>query len=206
MISEIEDYFTRGCGRCERFGSPQCATAVWAVGLSSLRRICLESGLHETVKWGHPCYMHASRNIALIGAFQGDFRLSFFNAALMKDPHGILEKRGPNTKHPDMIRFVGNGQPTAREAEVRAYLHEAMEYAEDGIRPPKDDSAPDLPAELAEALNTDPVLAEAFSKLTPGRQKSYVINLNGAKRAATRVARITKFRGRILKGKGAMER
>ena len=50
--------------------------------------------------------MHAQRNIVIIGAVHGNFRLSFFNAALMKDPEGVLEKQGPNTRHPDMIRFT----------------------------------------------------------------------------------------------------
>jgi uncharacterized protein YdeI (YjbR/CyaY-like superfamily) len=42
--------------------------------------------------------------------------------------------------------------------------------------------------------------------LTPGRQRSYVIALSLAQKSATRVARIVAFRGKILAGKGAMER
>jgi uncharacterized protein YdeI (YjbR/CyaY-like superfamily) len=81
-----------------------------------------------------------------------------------------------------------------------------MGYAEQGIVPEK--AAPEivLPDELVEALDADPELAEAFHALTPGRQRSYVINLNGAKAAATRLARIAKFRDKILAGKGATER
>jgi len=59
---------------------------------------------------------------------------------------------------------------------------------------------------LTEALDADPELAEAFQALTPGRQKSYLFNLNQAKQPATRMARIEKFRGRILEGKGLLER
>ncbi len=206
MISEIDDYFARGCGRCDRFDTPACSTKLWAEGLSHLRSVCRESGLEESVKWGHPCYMHAGRNIAIIGAFQGDFRLSFFNAALMNDPDGILEKQGPNTQHPGMIRFTRNDQVAARADTIRSYLREAMEYAEAGKTPPRDSSVPALPEELAEALDADPALAEAFHALTPGRQRSYVINLSGAKKPETRVTRIIKFRGRILEGKGATER
>ena len=55
--------------------------------------------------------MHGGRNVAIIGAFRGDYRLSSFNAALMKDPGGVLEKQGANTQHPDMIRFMDNAQP-----------------------------------------------------------------------------------------------
>lgn len=86
MISGVEDFFTRGCGRCPRFDTPDCSTRRWTQGLLDLRSICLSAGLGETVKWGHPCYTHAGRNIAIIGAFLGDFRLSFFNS---RDRTGI---------------------------------------------------------------------------------------------------------------------
>lgn len=174
--------------------------------MHELRRICLDSGLVETVKWGHPCYMHAGRNIALIGAFRGDFRISFLNAALLKDPEDVLEKRGPNTRHPDMIRFDGNAQVARMQPVILSYLKEAMGYAEAGIKPPKLESEVELPDELVEALDTDPELAEAFHSLTPGRQKSYAINLNAAKNPETRISRIAKFRNKILAGKGALER
>ena len=206
MITEIEEYFTTGCGRCERFATADCSTRQWADGLTELRSICRDAGLVETVKWGHPCYMHADRNIAIIGALRNDFRLSFFNAALMKDPEGILERPGPNTQHADMIRFTGNSQVAEREPVIVAYLEEAMGYAEAGIKPPKVQGELELPDELVEALGSDPELADAFHNLTPGRRKSYVINLNSAKKTETRVSRIAKFRSKILAGKGAMER
>lgn len=206
MITAIEDYFTLGCGRCARFATADCSTRLWSGGLQDLRRICLGVGLTETVKWGHPCYMHAGRNIAIIGAFRGDFRLSFFDAALMKDPEGVLEMQGANARHRDMFRFTASDQVAVREPVIRAYLTEAMGYAEAGIKPPKDESEIDLPEELVEALDADPELAEAFHRLTPGRQRSYVIALNGAKASATRMARIAKFRGHIIAGKGATER
>ncbi len=206
MITDIEDFFAKGCGRCERFATPDCSTRAWAPGLSDLRRICLAAGLSETVKWGHPSYMHADRNIAICGAFRGDFRMTFFNAALMTDPEGVLEKQGPNTRHADAIRFTDNAQVTRMEPVIRSYLKEAMGYAEAGVRPPKEVSEIDLPDEMTEALDADPDLAEAFHALTPGRQKSYAINLNSAKTPATRVSRIARFRDHIIAGKGALDR
>ena len=55
-------------------------------------------------------------------------------------------------------------------------------------------------------MDADPEMAEAFWALTPGRQRSYVIHLASAKTSATRVARIERVRGKILAGKGALER
>lgn len=206
MITDIEDYFTKGCGRCTRFATPDCSTRQWALGLKDLRRICLDAGLVEKVKWAHPCYMHSRRNIAIIGALRGDFRLSFMNAALMKDPESVLEKQGANTRYPDMIRFTSNAQVAEMEPTIHAYLKEAMGYADAGVKPPRKEHELDLPDELVIAMDADPELAEAFHNLTPGRQRSYVINLSSAKAAATRMSRIARFRDHILAGKGATER
>ncbi len=206
MISEIDAYFTKGCGRCARFDTPDCSVRQWLPGLVALRDLCRGAGLTETVKWGHPCYTHAGRNICLIGALRGDFRLSFFNAALMRDPDGVLERQGPNTPHPDVMRFASAAEVMAHAATIRAYLAEAMGYAEAGIKAPKAADAPDLPDELVQALDADGELAEAFHALTPGRQRSYVVNLSTAKTAETRHRRIAGFRTQILAGKGALER
>ena len=206
MITDIEDYFTKGCGRCARFATPDCSTRRWIDGLNELRRICLAQGLEETVKWAHPCYMHAGRNIALFGAFRSDFRLSFMNAALMRDPEGVLEPIGPNAKQPAMFRFTDNADVKRMEPIIAAYLKEAMGYAEAGIRPEREETELDMPDELVDALDSDPELAEAYHDLTPGRQKSYLFNLSTAKKSETRVARIAKFRDKILAGKGAQER
>lgn len=206
MITDIEDFFAKGCGRCERFATPDCSTRRWAEGLRQVRALCLDLGLVETVKWGHPCYMHAGRNIAVLGAFRQDMRLSFFNAALLSDPRGVLERQGPNTRHPDMIRFTDVARVAALMPVLRSYLTEAMDHAVAGIRPAPEKSELELPQELVETMAADVELAEAFHALTPGRQRSHVIHLTSAKKAETRVARISALRGRILAGKGAQER
>ena len=144
--------------------------------------------------------------IRVIGALQGEFRLSFFNAALMTDPEGVLRKQGPNTQHRDVMRFESTGDVIRLEPTILAYLAEAMDYAERGIRPRKEPSVLELPEELVEALDADPELAEAFHWLTPGRQKSYVIHLNQATKSETRIARIGRARPKIIAGKGATER
>lgn len=157
----------------------------------------LSGGIHVT------CTM--IEIIVVMGALRNDLRLSFFNAALMKDPDGVLEKQGPNTQHRDMIRFTLNNQVVKMKPVIASYLMEAIGYAEAGIRPQKQQDELELPDELLEALESDPEVAEAFHGLTPGRKKSYVINLNSAKKAETRISRIGKFREKILAGKGAIE-
>jgi uncharacterized protein YdeI (YjbR/CyaY-like superfamily) len=205
MITDPDDFFTKGCGRCDRFATPDCSTRRWIDGLNDLRRICFDMGLEETVKWAHPVYMHAGRNVAIFGAFRNDFRLTFMNPALVRDTEGVLERQGPNSQTPAMIRFTAVGQVGEMEPVIRAYLRQLMDHAEAGTKAPKAEREIDRPEELTDALDADPELAEAFQALTPGRQKSYMFNLNQAKQSSTRVARIERFRGKIIAGKGAME-
>lgn len=206
MITDIEEYFINGCGRCKKFKTPECAARIWHDGLGKLRAICVGLGLEEHVKWGQPCYMHAGRNIALFGALRNDFRLNFFNAALLSDPEGILQKPGPNSAEASILVFTSADQVDILEDTIRAYLKEAMGFAEQGILPEKKTRDVALPDELIDALDADPVLSEAFARLTPGRKKSYAIFVSGAKQAATRITRIEKSRDKIFAGKGAMER
>jgi uncharacterized protein YdeI (YjbR/CyaY-like superfamily) len=205
MITDIEDYFTKGCGRCDRFATADCSTRRWIDGLNQLRAICKEVGLEEHVKWGHPCYMHQGRNIALLGAFRDNFRFNFMNASLMKDPEGVLEKQGEMTQNPNMLRFTDNGQVDEKRDIIIAYLKELMGYAEAGIKPQRQEREIELPEELIEALASDPEFSEAFDALTPGRQRSYAIVIGGAKQSATRAKRVEKYRDKIFAGKGANE-
>lgn len=206
MITDPAVFFEKGCGRCDRFDTPDCSTRRWIDGLNHLRRICLDMGLSEQAKWGHPCYMHAGRNIALMGAFREDFRFTFMNGSLLTDPEGILKPAGPNSQVSNVLYLTANEQVGELEPIIRAYLTELMDFAERGVKPPKVEREIDMPDELVDALDDDPELAEAFHALTPGRQRSYAINLNSAKTSATRINRIAKFRDKIIAGKGAMER
>jgi uncharacterized protein YdeI (YjbR/CyaY-like superfamily) len=205
MITEVEDYFAKGCGRCERFGTPDCSTRRWLPGLLALRRLCLAAGLEEAAKWGHPCYMHQGRNVAMIGAFRENYRLTFFDAALPPDPLGLLEKRGPNTRAADQISFTDPDAIPALEATLAAYLS-AAKAASEQDRPKRPPAEVTLPDELVASLDDDTELAEAFAALTPGRQRSWVLHLTSTKTPATRLSRIAKGRDKILAGKGATER
>ena len=62
-----------------------------------------------------------------------------------------------------------------------------------------------LPTELADALRKDRRLAKAFSVLTAGRRRGYVLHFTSAKQSQARTARIEKAIPRILAGKGMNE-
>jgi len=207
MITDINEYFAKGCDRCARFATPDCAVQHWAKGLADLRAICLGLGLTETVKWGHPCYMYADRNIAIFGAFRDNFRLSFMNGALLEDEGKHLEKLGPNTSTPTILCFRSNTEVSARADLIRAYLTELMGYADAGIRPaPKHHADLVLPDELVTAFDMDADYAAGFDALTPGRRRGWNLHFTSAKQSTTRDNRIAKARDKIMAGKGWNER
>jgi uncharacterized protein YdeI (YjbR/CyaY-like superfamily) len=75
-----------------------------------------------------------------------------------------------------------------------------MAHAEAGILPDKPPRVIEIPAELEAAL------ASAFAALTPGRQRSHILHLEGTANSATRHRRIEKLRPKIMAGKGFNER
>jgi uncharacterized protein YdeI (YjbR/CyaY-like superfamily) len=60
----------------------------------------------------------------------------------------------------------------------------------------------DVPPEFQKKLDELPALKKAFTALTPGRQRAYLMHFSGAKQSKTRESRVEKHIPRILKGKG----
>lgn len=206
MITDPAAYFTKGCGRCARFDTPDCSALLWSPALAALRALCLGAGLGEELRWGIPAYRHAGRTLALIGAFRDNVMLTFPDAGLLADPEGLLQPAGPNSRAATTIRFTSQAEIVAKAPAIRALLLAARQAAAEGRVPERPEAAFDLPGELAEALDADPELAGAFSALTPGRQRSHAFFIASAKAAATRLARVQRQRPLILAGKGANER
>lgn len=95
------------------------------------------------------------------------------------------------------------GQAWRRRPAVIDYLKEAIAVEKSGAEVKLKSAAQfAVPAEFQTRLDNDPAVAEAFGALTPGRQKGYLLYFAGAKRTATRAARVEKHLPRILKGLG----
>jgi uncharacterized protein YdeI (YjbR/CyaY-like superfamily) len=69
---------------------------------------------------------------------------------------------------------------------LRDYFCEAIELEEsDAMIEFKKPSEYPVPEELQIRLDADPVLNTTFESLTPGRRKSYIFHISGAKQAKT---------------------
>lgn len=207
MNTNVDTYFSEGCGRCSFAGTPQCKVNKWPQELKQLRRIVLECGLNEESKWGVPCYTFKKKNIAIVSAFKEYCALSFFKGALLNNAEKLLEKPGENSQAARLIKFTSVNPVLAIEALLKAYIFEAIEIEKSGLQvKTKTISDYDIPEEFQQKLNEMPLLKTAFYSLTPGRKKSYLIYFSQAKQAKTRESRIEKCIPQILKGKGFNER
>lgn len=178
---------------------------LWREEAKALRAVLLETGLTEARKWGQPCYTHGGANIAIIQRMKDFLALAFFKGALLKDPEGVLEWPGPNSRHGKRIRFTSRDDVARLAPVVRACVAEAIEAERSGLKVEASDAF-DLPDELEAALGGDADLRKAFEALTPGRQRGWCLHFSQPKQSATRMARIEKARERILAGKGMHDR
>ncbi|MBV8082283.1 MAG: YdeI/OmpD-associated family protein [Candidatus Eremiobacteraeota bacterium] len=177
----------------------------WQKESDNLRKIALGSGLTEELKWGKPCFTYRKKNVAIIIALKDVCALSFFKGALLKDPKHILQNIG-KVQAGRWIRFTSVKAISALRPTLRN-INEAIKLEESGRKVPlKKASDYVVPDELRARLNGTPKLKAAFEALTPGRRKSYIFHVSGAKQAKTRVARADKCVPMILSGRGFNER
>lgn len=207
MNPRVDRYLEEGCMRCPLGGTPDCKVHNWPDELKQLRRILLECGLTEELKWSFPCYTFQGGNVVLMSAFKEYCAISFFKGALLKDPKGILDKPGENTQAARLIRFISVGEIEALEPVLKAYIQEAIQVEKAGLKVEfKDTSEFDIPEEFQTQLEADPALKMAFEALTPGRQRGYLLHFSQAKQSKTRASRVEKCIPKILAGKGFHDR
>ncbi len=178
-------------------------TKKWQEEFETLREIVLDSPLTEEVKWGQACYASDGRNIVLIHGFKEYCALLFFKGALLKDPKAILIQQTENVQSARQIRFTSVREIVAMKPILKAYIQEAIEVEEAGLKVKlKKTSEFKVPEEFQKQLDEKPALKKAFAALTPGRQRGYLFYFSAAKQSKTREARIEKCTPQILKGKG----
>jgi uncharacterized protein YdeI (YjbR/CyaY-like superfamily) len=175
--------------------------------MRAVRDILTDEGFESTLKWGKPCFASgAGGNVAILQPMKDALRLMFFQGALLDDPEGRLEWNGPNSRAAKFLAFTSVDDVESTADIIRRMAGVARDNAEAGRRVPPREGEPDLPDEMTEALAGDEGLADAWDDLTPGRRRSWVLHVGGAKQSETRVRRFDKAREAILAGKGWNER
>src|SRR5437773_8656239 len=96
----------------------------WQEEMEKLRRISLDCGLTEELKWGKPCYTYQKSNIVLTHGFKEYCALLFMKGALLKDAKGILVQQTENVQAARQIRFTNVREIVKIEPVLKAYIKE----------------------------------------------------------------------------------
>ena len=176
---------------------------LWKDEMTLLRNILLECSLTETIKWGIPCYMFEEKNILAIQAFKTHCDIGFFKGALLKDPKHLLEKAGENTQSSRQLRFTNIDEVHKKKNIIKSFVKEAIRIEKEGIQLVIEEKpGTELIEELEIEFKKNKKFENAFKKLTPGRQRGYLIYFSGTKNSDTRMNRIEKNISRIMDGYG----
>ena len=206
MNPSVDTYLLEGCGRCPHYRTPQCKVHSWPEELRHLRRLVLACGLQEEYKWSQPCYTLKGQNVLIVTAFKEYAALAFFKGSLLEDTHGMLVTPGKHSQAGRQIRFTDYREIIGQEDLLKAYVMQAIEIEKAGKKVVFKKTLEPLPDELVQIFAGDLEFQEAFFQLTPGRQRGYILHFSQAKQSKTRLARIEKYRSKILWGKGLQER
>ena len=175
----------------------------WQEEFKKLREIILDCDLTEELKWGVPCYTLENKNIVLIHGFKEYCAVLFVKGALLKDPNHILIIQTENVQAARQIRFTNVQEILQVEAVLKDYIKEAIEVEKAGLKVEfKKTTEFNIPEEFQNILDEMPDLKTAFSALTPGRQRAYLLYFSSPKQSKTRVARVEKSIQQIFDGKG----
>jgi uncharacterized protein YdeI (YjbR/CyaY-like superfamily) len=175
----------------------------WQKEIEQLRKIILDCGLKEELKWGCPCYTFEKKNIVLIHVFKEYCAVLFFKGALLNDPENILIQQTENVQAARQARFTSLKQVVKSTSALKACIFEAIEVEKAGLKVPlKKTKEFDMPEEFEKELQQNPELKRAFKALTPGRQRGYLLYFSAPKQSKTRLSRIEKYTPVILDGRG----
>ncbi len=175
----------------------------WQHETERLRKIALDCGLTEELKWGVPCYTYQNHNIVLIHVFKEYCALLFFKGVLLNNDHNLLVQQTKNVQAARQIRFTALKEIETQEKNIKRTIFEAIEVEKAGLKVElKKTNDFSIPTEFNERLKKQPALKTAFNKLTPGRQRAYLLHFSQPKQSKTREARIDKSTAQILAGKG----
>lgn len=174
----------------------------WTEELSLLAEIIQKAPLEKTIKWGAEVYTFQGKNVISYAGFKNYFALWFYNGVFLKDTNNVLiNAQKGKTKSLRQWRFTSINE--IDEEIILDYIAEAIEIEKKGlkIKAEKFKAIPP-PQLLLDEFNKDENLKNAFEKLSPGKQKEYIIFISEAKQQTTKIRRLKKILPMILTGIG----
>jgi len=178
----------------------------WEAEQAFMTAILEKTTLEKSIKWGAPVYTHKGNNVVSFLGFKNFFSIWFHNGVFLKDPYQVLvNAQEGKTKSMRQWRFSSVLEMDERK--ILNYIQEAIEIENEGLKIKPDKFKPvAIPNIFSEAFSNDDGLQKSFQKLTPGKQKEYILYIEEAKQEATKLKRLDKVIPMIMEGKGLNDR
>ncbi|ALI97904.1 DUF1801 domain-containing protein [Rufibacter tibetensis] len=184
---KIESYFAN---------APEFAQAICEKIRSAIA--AADPELKATWKWSVPMYEKTGPGLVCgLGIFKQHVSVSFFQGALLEDPHGVFN----SSQDAKAMRSIKYSDATQVNEEILVeYLRAATQLKSGAAAKSTERSVIEIPEDLKQALAEAQQL-EKFEKLAYTHRKEYVRWVLEAKRTETRGNRILKTVERITEGK-----
>ena len=153
--------------------------------------------VEETIKWGMPNFVHAGGILCGMAAFKQHASFGYWKHALVM---GEAERDGMGSY--GRLASMRDLPPRTR---MQADLKKAMRLNEDGVKPerrkPASKPAPEIPGDLAAALDKDKAAKATFDGFPPSCKREYIDWIVEAKREETRAKRLAQAVEWMAEGK-----
>ncbi|UCS94519.1 YdeI/OmpD-associated family protein [Echinicola marina] len=148
--------------------------------------------VEETIKWGMPHFTYKGEILCSMAGFKEHCVFLFWKGALMQDP--VLRENATGETAMGHLGKITAMEDLPEDDQMLAYLYEAVELNEKGIKLPKKISKKKadlvMPADLKLALEANSRALDTFENFSYSNQKDYIEWLNEAKTEATRKRRL----------------
>jgi uncharacterized protein YdeI (YjbR/CyaY-like superfamily) len=126
----------------------------------------------------------------------------FMKGSLLDDPNEALHRQTENVTAGRQLRYTKLEEFMDQRPQAKAFILQAIEVEKAGKKVEARTQETPITEELEEAFRQDKAFKSAFYKLTPGRQRAYLLHFSQPKQAATRAKRIEQCMSMILRGEG----
>ena len=157
--------------------------------------------VEEVMKWSVPHFDYKGP-LGSMAAFKNHATWGFWKAALMDDPHGILNIMGDTAMSRTDVRDVKDLPP---KKVIVEYVKQAIRLNEEGKKvergPAKRREPLEVPDDLAAALKKDKKAKATFDNFPPSHRREYIEWITEAKQEDTRAKRLATTLEWLAEGK-----
>lgn len=151
------------------------------------------------LKWQMPAYDYKGLMMG-VGAFKQKVTVFFHRGAEMPDPEGWFVGQEENKT----MRSIQLKSIDDIDDQLETYIQNAIQVNDSGKMkvkksPPK--PLPELPIELKELLDENPMAKEFYTSLNKTKKREYIVWISSAKREETKTARLAKTLEKLLANK-----